>query len=202
MAVRSAAGGGHLACAQALLPPGTNLETYLGSGGAGRMSVSREDLMADPRQFLTMFASGIPLSIEFSGEPALDAGGVTKECLSLLCSSLVEKNVLKLSDALPCVAEGSSTESADLEAYKLFGQFLVKLEEKNRGRLDPIFTGRLLDDAVFQMLKIQMGESAEAEKQLALATCVCEKVPLMAPLGAFLKGGEGSEAPAKELLES
>jgi hypothetical protein len=59
-----------------------------------------------------------------------------------------------------------------------------------------------LDDAVFQMLKIQMGESAEAEKQLALATCVCEKVPLMAPLGAFLKGGERSEAPAKELLES
>jgi hypothetical protein len=99
------------------------------------------------------------------------------------------------------VAEGSSTESADLEAYKLFGQFLVKLEEKNIGRLDPIFTGRLLDDAVFQMLKIQMGESAEAEKQLALALFICEKVPSRAALRASLLDEEGGEAPAKEFLE-
>jgi hypothetical protein len=40
---------GHPACEQALLPPGTNREAYLGAGGAGRLAVSREDLMAGPR---------------------------------------------------------------------------------------------------------------------------------------------------------
>jgi hypothetical protein len=66
--------------------------------------------MANPLKFLKQCAEqGIPPRIAFIGEPAIDAGGVTKEFLYILCLSLLEKEVLKLSDALPCVAEGLPT---------------------------------------------------------------------------------------------
>jgi hypothetical protein len=159
--------------------------------GSTSFVVNRTELLENPFKYLKILAlGGIPAHIAFEKMPAIDAGGVSKQFIHDLCQALLDNNFLKINDVKLPAAEAFK----DLDAFTIYGQFLVKLEKKNRGKSDPIFTGRLFNDAFFNILKAVITDGLERSKKEAVAGYVCHVDLIYKPFYDFIKNPSPQEA--------
>jgi hypothetical protein len=146
-----------------------------------KILVNLEAMRADPRPFLEETAFyGLAKSFSFQGEEGVDLGGLSKQYVQDLCHALIVKEVLKTESGLPIVAENK-----DHEVWQDFGEFLVKLKEKNKDRSDHIFTGRLFSDVFFHIIKVLTTDFSEDTKKIAIAKLLA--TPFQTPLVTFLE---------------
>jgi hypothetical protein len=143
--------------------------------------VCHEAMIHDPLPFLVETAFyGFAKKISFKHQIGIDVGGLSKQYVQDLCCALKETGALKIENDLP-----SPKSDLDLEVYQDFGEFLKRLNEKNKGRSDPIFIGRLFDDVFFELLKILLEEESEMGKKTAVSKLLAN--PFQHPLVVFLE---------------
>ena len=143
--------------------------------------VCHEAMIHNPLPFLVETAFyGFSKKISFEHQIGIDVGGLSKQYVQDLCCALKETGALKIENNLP-----SPKSDLDLEVYQDFGEFLKRLNEKNKGRSDPIFIGRLFDDVFFDLLKILLEEESEMRKKTAVSKLLAN--PFQHPLVVFLE---------------
>jgi hypothetical protein len=124
-----------------------------------------EDLKANSLHYLEDIADrGFPSQMRFANSRAIDEGGVSKQCVSILLESLESKLKLPAS-RIPLI---SPEELTTKNLYKTLGAFFSSVHEKNASRADdPILIGLIFAPEFFEILKIALEPTLSQEQKMS-----------------------------------
>lgn len=140
-----------------------------GDGGplAHRLIVLSSHLREQPYGYLLDVTQDGLRSVRYinpdgSEQAGIDAGGLTKQFVHDLLDALTLNGFIPLNEhRVP-----TKSELGCEETWKLIGQFLSIIEEKNIGKHDLIFTGQIFDKKTLKLLKIVLDDSLSEKQKL------------------------------------
>lgn len=118
--------------------------------GDFNLYINREDLKTDPIPYLFnatyRFNKIIFLSKEGIEQKGTDLGGLSKQFIHELLDQLRLKKILNLNERRFPIGEKALTH----EIYQNVGKLLSMIDERNKGRSDPIYIGSIFNSKVFE----------------------------------------------------
>ena len=150
------------------------LPTYQREGSVkeeNALYTSFADVKENPKKYLEIVSKQFPRRVILEDSPrTIDLGGVTKEFISILMQSLLEKS------AFPTTETGFPKLIAQIDPkngqpqlnqesraiYQRLGKFYSLLDEKNKDRTDKFVTGTVFHQGFFQIVR-KVGAGAAPE---------------------------------------